>query len=74
MSLFSIAVLVLLFVRHRGNIARIWAGTERRVNFRRARSGAGRPAAAERQDRGLLVAGLVVLCWPRSPESGSTGS
>ena len=26
MSLFSIAVLVLLFVRHRGNLARIWAG------------------------------------------------
>ena len=28
MSIFSIAVLVLLFVRHRSNIARIWAGTE----------------------------------------------
>ena len=27
MSLFSIAVVVLLFVRHRGNLARIWAGT-----------------------------------------------
>ena len=33
MSLFSIAVLVLLFGRHRGNLARIWAGTERKVNF-----------------------------------------
>ena len=34
MSLFSIAVVILLFVRHRGNLARIWAGTERRVDFR----------------------------------------
>ena len=34
MTLFSIAVVVLLFARHRGNLARIWAGTERRVSFR----------------------------------------
>ena len=38
MSLFSIAVLVLLFIRHRTNIARIWAGTERRVSLSRSRS------------------------------------
>ena len=37
MSLFSIAVLVLLVLRHRSNIARIWAGTERRVSFGRGR-------------------------------------
>ncbi len=35
MTLFSIAVLILLFVRHRSNLARIWAGTERRVSFGR---------------------------------------
>jgi acyl-phosphate glycerol 3-phosphate acyltransferase len=35
MSVFSIAVLVLLVGRHRGNLARIWAGTERKVNFRK---------------------------------------
>jgi acyl-phosphate glycerol 3-phosphate acyltransferase len=33
MTLFSLAVLGLLLVRHRGNLARIWAGTERKVNF-----------------------------------------
>jgi acyl-phosphate glycerol 3-phosphate acyltransferase len=37
MSLFSIAVLILLILRHRTNIARIWAGTERRVSFGRGR-------------------------------------
>ena len=45
MSLFSIAVLVLLFVRHRGNLARIWAGTERRVSFQRHGQKPGRPSA-----------------------------
>jgi acyl-phosphate glycerol 3-phosphate acyltransferase len=38
MTVFSIAVVALLFVRHRGNLARIRAGTERKVNFR-GRSG-----------------------------------
>jgi glycerol-3-phosphate acyltransferase PlsY len=41
MSLFSIAVMALLLVRHRSNLARIWAGTERRVKFRRDGSAAG---------------------------------
>ncbi len=35
MSLFSIAVVGLLFVRHRSNLGRIRAGTENRVNFGR---------------------------------------
>lgn len=35
MSLFSIAVVGLLFVRHRSNLARIRAGTENRANFGR---------------------------------------
>ncbi len=37
MSLFSIAVVALLFVRHRSNLARIRAGTENRVNLTRSR-------------------------------------
>ena len=41
MTLFSIAVLILLFVRHRSNLARIWAGTERRVSFGRGRGPKG---------------------------------
>ena len=41
MSLFSIAVLVLLFVLHRANLARIWAGTERRISLRRGKPSAG---------------------------------
>ena len=46
MSLFSIAVVVLLFVRHRRNLARIWAGTENRVNSAVAsREGRRRPDA-----------------------------
>jgi glycerol-3-phosphate acyltransferase PlsY len=37
MSLFSIAVVALLIVRHRSNLKRIWAGTENRVNLGRSR-------------------------------------
>ena len=37
MSLFSIAVVALLLVRHRSNLARIRAGTESRVNLGRSR-------------------------------------
>ncbi len=47
MSLFSIAVLVLLVVRHRGNVARIWAGTERRVSFRGRGGKSGTQARAQ---------------------------
>ena len=65
MSLFSIAVLVLLLVRHRGNLARIWAGTERRSLFGRRhprpRPGPilrqGRLCARCRADRGRLRRG-----------------
>jgi len=39
MSGFSITVVALLFVRHRSNLARIWAGTENRVKLGRIRSG-----------------------------------
>ncbi len=35
MSLFSIAVVGLLFIRHRTNLGRIWAGTENRANLGR---------------------------------------
>jgi hypothetical protein len=56
MSVFSIAVIVLLFVRHRSNIARIWAGTERRVPLRRDRE----RAREKPQGCGKISAGLVV--------------
>ncbi len=61
MSLFSITVMALLFVRHRGNLARIWAGTERRVNFRRSGAGAGGHQQPTGKISALLVASLVVL-------------
>jgi glycerol-3-phosphate acyltransferase PlsY len=60
MSVFAMAVLALLFYRHRGNIARIWAGTESRVNFRRRREATG-PAHSSGKIGLLLVAGLVLL-------------
>ena len=60
MTLFSIAVLILLFVRHRTNLARIWAGTERRVSFSR-----GSKAESQPQPGGkisvVLLAGLVAF-------------
>ncbi len=61
MTLFSIAVLILLFVRHRANLARIWAGTESRVSFgrRRERKGNGQPQSCGKVSVGLL-AGLAV--------------
>lgn len=34
MTGFTVGVLVLMLVRHRGNLARIWAGTERRVGMK----------------------------------------
>jgi glycerol-3-phosphate acyltransferase PlsY len=60
MSVFSIVVLALLFFRHRGNIARLWAGTESRVNLRRQRPAAG-PAHPSGKVRLVLLAGLVVV-------------
>ena len=56
MSLFSISVIVLLFVRHRGNLARIWAGTERRVDFR----GRGRGPDDQHHPSGKVMVPLVV--------------
>ena len=61
MSLFSTSVLALLIYLHRGNLARIWAGTERRVNFRRRDDQGGGPPPASGRVGLLLVAGLVVL-------------
>jgi len=61
MSLFSIAVMALLLIRHRGNLARIWAGTERRVNFRRGGSLAGGPHQPSGKIVVPLVACLVLL-------------
>ena len=66
MTLFSIAVVALLFVRHRGNLARIRAGTERKVNFR---GRGGEPGKEERpkgdetgdQDRPSGKVGVFVL-------------
>jgi acyl-phosphate glycerol 3-phosphate acyltransferase len=52
-SLFSIAVLILLFLRHRTNIARLWAGTERRVSF-------GRGQAEKPQSCGKISVVLLV--------------
>ncbi len=43
MSLFSVAVVALLVVRHRSNLARIWAGTENRVNLGRSRKSGDEP-------------------------------
>jgi acyl-phosphate glycerol 3-phosphate acyltransferase len=61
MSLFSIAVLVLLFVRHRGNLVRIWAGTERRVSLHRGKPSAGGQAHPSGKVVWAVVAGLVVI-------------
>jgi glycerol-3-phosphate acyltransferase PlsY len=69
MSLFSIAVVALLFVRHRANLARIWAGTENRVNLGRFRSrggGVAPPGGRESPHPSgrivvLLAIGLVVF-------------
>jgi acyl-phosphate glycerol 3-phosphate acyltransferase len=62
MSLFSVAVVALLVVRHRSNIARIRAGTENRVNLGRSPK---RDEAASGQGRGrigvVLAIGLAVL-------------
>jgi acyl-phosphate glycerol 3-phosphate acyltransferase len=61
MSLFSISILALLIVRHRGNLARIWGGTERRVSFGRRRGDAGGPPAVSGRVILVLVAVLIVL-------------
>ncbi len=52
MTGFSIGVVVLMLVRHRGNLARIWAGTERRVGMKtRAET---KPNDANRPGRAAL--------------------
>ncbi len=62
MSLFSIAVVALLVVRHRSNLARIRAGTESRVNLGRSKKPSGGPSNGCSGRVGLfLVIGLAVL-------------
>ncbi len=60
LSVFSIGILVLLTARHRTNLARIWAGTERRVDLRRRPRPNGPPQPSGRIALWLLGA-LVVL-------------
>ena len=62
MSLFSVAVVGLLVVRHRSNIARIRQGTENRVNLGRSKKRDDNPT----RDRGgriglFIILGLAVL-------------
>jgi glycerol-3-phosphate acyltransferase PlsY len=61
MSSFSVAVLALLAYRHRENLARIWAGTEPRVQFRRRGSQSDRPDQPSGKIAVALTAGLVLL-------------
>jgi glycerol-3-phosphate acyltransferase PlsY len=61
MSVFSIAVIALLLNRHRGNLARIWAGTERRVEFRRGGSKSGAPERVSGKVAVLVVACLALV-------------
>jgi acyl-phosphate glycerol 3-phosphate acyltransferase len=63
MSLFSVSVLALLVVRHRGNLARIWAGTERKVNFRGRSPESGDQARPDRPESGDQAT-------PSEPQSG----
>jgi acyl-phosphate glycerol 3-phosphate acyltransferase len=63
MSLFSIAVLILLFIRHRGNLVRIWAGTERRVSLHRAKPSPGCQAHPSGKAVLVVVAVLALAAW-----------
>ncbi|HWE36088.1 MAG TPA: glycerol-3-phosphate 1-O-acyltransferase PlsY [Isosphaeraceae bacterium] len=62
LSLLSIGLLVLLTFRHRGNLVRLWLGTEPRVRLRR---GHGPPRAGRAAVLGLLglaaIGGAAVL-------------
>ncbi len=60
MTLFSIAVLILLFVRHRTNLARIWAGTESRVSLGRGRA---RKANGQPQPSGKILLVLLAVIF-----------
>jgi len=48
LSAFSIVIVVLLVARHRSNLARIWAGTESRVDLRLRRRPSGPPQPSGR--------------------------
>jgi glycerol-3-phosphate acyltransferase PlsY len=62
MSLFSVAVVGLLVVRHRSNIARIRQGMENRVNLGRSKKRDDGPLPPSRGRVGLfLVLGLAIL-------------
>jgi len=62
LSLFAIAVVVLLTVRHRTNLARIWAGTENRVDLLLRRKPNGPPQPSGRI--GLWLLGMLLLVVP----------
>jgi glycerol-3-phosphate acyltransferase PlsY len=59
LSVFSIAVPVLLIVRHHKNLARIWAGTESRADLRWRRRPTGPPQPSGRV--ALWVIGALVV-------------
>jgi glycerol-3-phosphate acyltransferase PlsY len=61
MTLFTIGVVALLFVKHRSNIARIWTGTENRVNFRGPRPQPNGQAHPSGRIKLLLLVVLVFL-------------
>jgi glycerol-3-phosphate acyltransferase PlsY len=61
MSIFSIAVVTLMIVRHRSNLARVWAGTENRVSLTRSRPGSrSGPQPSGRMAIVLVIALAVV--------------
>jgi acyl-phosphate glycerol 3-phosphate acyltransferase len=61
MTLFTIGVVALLVFRHRSNLARIWAGTENRVNFGGRRVEANSQAHPNGSIRIVLLVSLVLL-------------
>lgn len=56
MTCFTVGVFVLMLVRHRGNLARIWSGTERRVALKTRRG-----TEPKEPDRSGRVAAWVVI-------------
>ncbi len=60
MSVFSILLVVLLVVRHRTNLARVWAGTESRVDLRLRKRTSG-PAQSNGGAALWMLGALVVL-------------
>jgi glycerol-3-phosphate acyltransferase PlsY len=61
MSLFTIAVVALLVVRHHSNLVRIWLGTESRVNIRRSGPRGERGSHPGGRVAVVVAVGLVVF-------------